>query len=223
MSDSVRPLRGQPTRLRRPWESAGKNPGVGCHCLLQCVKVRSKVKSLSRVGLFVTPRTAAHQAPPSMAFSRQGYWSGCHCLLCPLLDGPRKRPRYDEDWQLGRRGLGRGSRVPLVCCRTQPTTPASRRPSGRPHRLHRADPLGLGEPAGLRPHRGASYGFLVHTEQSVQGGCRTREGVRNCVFPYGILYIVFLCPFSFSFFSTSKSNSFKSTQRKHHPEFVNYG
>ena len=158
------------------------------------------MKTLGPVGFFVTPRTAAHQAPPSMGFSRQGYWSGCHCLLCPLLDGPRKRPRHDEDWQLGRRGLGRGSRVPLVCYRTQPTTPASRRPSGRPHCLHRADPLGLGEPAGLRPHPGASYGFLVHTEQSVQGDCRTREGVRNCVFPYGILYIVFLCPFSFFFF-----------------------
>ena len=37
---------------------------------------RKKVKSLSRVGLLVTPWTAAHQAPPSMEFSRQEYWSG---------------------------------------------------------------------------------------------------------------------------------------------------
>ena len=35
-----------------------------------------KVKSLSRVWLFATPWTAAHQAPPSMGFSRQEYWSG---------------------------------------------------------------------------------------------------------------------------------------------------
>ena len=35
-----------------------------------------KVKSLSRVQLFATPRTAASQAPPSMGFSRQKYWSG---------------------------------------------------------------------------------------------------------------------------------------------------
>ena len=41
-----------------------------------------KVKSLSRVWLFMTPWTAAYQAPPSMGFSRQEYWSGCHCLLC---------------------------------------------------------------------------------------------------------------------------------------------
>ena len=36
----------------------------------------SKVKSLSRVRLFVTPWTATHQAPQSMGFSRQEYWSG---------------------------------------------------------------------------------------------------------------------------------------------------
>ena len=35
-----------------------------------------KVKLISRVGLFVTPWTVAYQAPPSMGFSRQGYWSG---------------------------------------------------------------------------------------------------------------------------------------------------
>ena len=39
-------------------------------------KGKVKVKSLSRVQLFTTPWTAAHQAPPSMGFSRQEYWSG---------------------------------------------------------------------------------------------------------------------------------------------------
>ena len=72
MSDSVRPHRWQPTRLPRPWDSPCKSTGVGCHFLLQCVKV----KSLSRVRLLVTPWTAAYQAPPSMGFSRQEYWSG---------------------------------------------------------------------------------------------------------------------------------------------------
>ena len=42
MSDSVRPHRHQPTRLPRPWDSPGKNTGVGCHSLLQCRKVRSE-------------------------------------------------------------------------------------------------------------------------------------------------------------------------------------
>ena len=38
--------------------------------------VKVKVKSLSRVQLFVTPWTVAHQAPPPMGFSKQEYWSG---------------------------------------------------------------------------------------------------------------------------------------------------
>ena len=42
MSDSVRPHRRQPTRLRRPWDSPGKNTGVGCHFLLQCMEVKSE-------------------------------------------------------------------------------------------------------------------------------------------------------------------------------------
>ena len=42
MSDSVRPHRRQPTRLSRPWDSPGKNTGVGCHFLLQCMKVKSE-------------------------------------------------------------------------------------------------------------------------------------------------------------------------------------
>ena len=42
MSDSVRPHRRQPTRFPRPWDSPGKNTGVGCHVLLQCMKVKSE-------------------------------------------------------------------------------------------------------------------------------------------------------------------------------------
>ena len=75
MSDCVRPHRRQPTRLPRPWDSPGKNTGVGCHFLLQCVKVKSE-SEVSRVWLLVTPWTAAYQVPPSMGFSRQEYWSG---------------------------------------------------------------------------------------------------------------------------------------------------
>ena len=42
MPDSVGPQRRQPTRLLRPWDSPGKNTGVGCHFLLQCMKVKSE-------------------------------------------------------------------------------------------------------------------------------------------------------------------------------------
>ena len=42
MSDSVWPHRQQPTRLPGPWDSPGKNTGVDCHFLLQCMKVKSE-------------------------------------------------------------------------------------------------------------------------------------------------------------------------------------
>ena len=129
MSDSVWPHRRQPTRLPRPWDSPGKNTGVGYHFFLQCMKVKSEsevaqscptlsdpmdcsppgssvhgifqarvlewgaiafsgicpyiylnrlllFRCFRRVQLFVTPWTVAHQAPLSMGFSRQEYWSG---------------------------------------------------------------------------------------------------------------------------------------------------
>ena len=64
-------------------------PGLSIHGILQARTLewvailspkgtieRKKAKSFSRAGLFATPSTAAHQAPPSMEFSRQEYWSG---------------------------------------------------------------------------------------------------------------------------------------------------
>ena len=44
MSDSVWPHRWQPTRLLRPWDSPGKNTGVGCYFLLQYMKVKSEIE-----------------------------------------------------------------------------------------------------------------------------------------------------------------------------------
>ena len=89
MSDSVRPRRRQPTRLPRPWDSPGKNTGVGCHFLLQCMKVKSESEVAQSCPTLATPWTAAYQAPPSMGFSRQKYWSG-------VLDdnGSRETPAH---------------------------------------------------------------------------------------------------------------------------------
>ena len=138
MSDSVRPHRRWPTRLPCPWDSPGKNTGVGCHFLLQCMKVKSEsevtqlcltlsdpmdyslpgpsvhgifpgkstgvgchcllcsisppstikllllLSRISRVQLLATPWTAAYQAPPSMGFSRQEYWSGVPLPSLPM-------------------------------------------------------------------------------------------------------------------------------------------
>ena len=72
-------------------------PGFSIHGILQArtlewvaisfsnaCKWKVKVKSLGRVRLLATPWTAAHQAPPSMGFSRQKYWSGVP-LPSPIL------------------------------------------------------------------------------------------------------------------------------------------
>ena len=42
MSDSVQPHKRQPTRLLCPWDSPGKNTGVGCHFFIQCMKVKNE-------------------------------------------------------------------------------------------------------------------------------------------------------------------------------------
>ena len=64
-------------------------------------KQKVKVKSLSRVWLSVTPWTAAYQAPLSLGFSRQEYWVGCHCLLCPYPNIPniKHSGRHNLDTQ----------------------------------------------------------------------------------------------------------------------------
>ena len=78
VSNSVRPHRRQPTGLPRPWDSPGKNTGVGCHFLLQCMKVESEnwKGSCLVVSDSSRPHTAGYQAPLSMGFSRQEDWSG---------------------------------------------------------------------------------------------------------------------------------------------------
>ena len=65
------PIDGSPPGYPHPWDSPRKNTGVGCHFLLQCMKV----KSLSHVQLLVTPWTTAYQTPLSIGISRQEYWS----------------------------------------------------------------------------------------------------------------------------------------------------
>ena len=69
------PIDRGPPGSPRPWDSPGKNTGVGCHFLLQCMKVKSESEAAQSCPTLATPWTAAHQAPPSMGFSRQEYWS----------------------------------------------------------------------------------------------------------------------------------------------------
>ena len=55
MSNSVRPHRQQPTRLPHPWDSPGKNTGVGCHFLLQCMKVKRESEVTQSCPTFSDP------------------------------------------------------------------------------------------------------------------------------------------------------------------------
>ena len=80
MSHSVRPHRWKPTRLPRPWDSPGKNTGVGCHFLLQCMKVKSEVASV------VSDSSRPHGLQPSRLllpwdFPGKSTRVGCQSLL----------------------------------------------------------------------------------------------------------------------------------------------
>ena len=81
MSNSVRPHRQQPTRFPYPWDSPGKNTGVGCHFLLQCMKVKSEREVAQSCPTPSNPMDCSllqspWETPPSMGFSRQEYLSG---------------------------------------------------------------------------------------------------------------------------------------------------
>ena len=82
MSDSVQPHRRQPTRLPRSWDSPSKKTGVGCHFLLQCMKVKSEGEiawsclTLSDPMDCSLPGSSIH----GIFQARVLEW-GCHCLL----------------------------------------------------------------------------------------------------------------------------------------------
>ena len=76
MSDSVGPQRGQPTRLPVPGILQARKLEWAAISFSDAWKWKVKGKSLSRVRLLATPWTAAYQAPLSMGFSRQEYWTG---------------------------------------------------------------------------------------------------------------------------------------------------
>ena len=72
----MRPHRQQPTRLPYPSDSPGKNTGVGCHFLLQCMKVKSESEVAQSCPTLSDPMDCSLPAPPSWGFSRQQYRSG---------------------------------------------------------------------------------------------------------------------------------------------------
>ena len=85
MSDSVRPHRRQPTRLPHPWDSPGKNTGVGCHFLLQCRKVKSESEVAQSCPTLSDPQRPHGLQPTRLLrpwdFPGRSTGVGCHCLL----------------------------------------------------------------------------------------------------------------------------------------------
>ena len=81
MSDSVRPHRRQPTRLPYPWDSPGKNTGVGCHFLLQCMKVKSESEVAQPCPTLSTPGLQPTRLLHPWDFPGKSTGVGCHCLL----------------------------------------------------------------------------------------------------------------------------------------------
>ena len=81
-SDSVRPHRRQPTRLARPWDSPGKNTRVGCHFLLQCMKVKSESEVAQSCPTPSDPMDCSLPGSPvHWDFPGKSTGVGCHCLL----------------------------------------------------------------------------------------------------------------------------------------------
>ena len=82
VSNSVQPHRRQPTRLPHPWDSPGKNTRVGCHFLLQCMKMKSESEVAQSCPTLSDPRDCSlpGSSIPGI-FQARVLGAGCHCLL----------------------------------------------------------------------------------------------------------------------------------------------
>ena len=83
MSDSVRPHRWKPTRLPSPWDSPGRNTGVGCHFLLQCMKVKSESEVPQSCPTLRDPMDCSLPGSSTHGIfqARVLEWGAIHCLL----------------------------------------------------------------------------------------------------------------------------------------------
>ena len=123
MSDSVRPHRQQPTRLPHPWDSPGKNTGVGCHFLLQCMKVKSESEVAQSCPTLCDPMDCSLPGSSIHGIFQAGVleWdaiacpnggqSGCPASAPSILPGPSSTPESLSDcsqashWNSQQQGL----------------------------------------------------------------------------------------------------------------------
>ena len=85
MSNSARPHRRQPTRFPCPWNSPGKNTGVGCHFPLQCMKVKNESEVAQACLTLSDPMDCSSPGSSIQDFPGKRTGVGCHRLLLPLL------------------------------------------------------------------------------------------------------------------------------------------
>ena len=113
MSNSVRPHRRQPTRFRHPWDSPGKNTGVGCHFLLQCMKEKSESEVVQSCPTLSNPMDCSLPGSSVHGFSRQEYWSEVplpspsYLSIIPEICRYSAHTWWAGEWwgQMDRRGL----------------------------------------------------------------------------------------------------------------------
>ena len=93
VSDSVRPHRQQPTRPPRPWDSPGKNTGVGCHFLLQCMKVKSESEVAQLCPILSDPMDCSPPGSPVPGIfqARVLEWGAIAFSRRPILVEVKKR------------------------------------------------------------------------------------------------------------------------------------
>ena len=121
MSDSVRPQRRQPIRLLCPWDSPGRNTGVGCHFLLQCMKVKSQSEVAQLCLTLSDPMDCSLPGSSvqgsfqarvlewgAIAFSVTSVWDECNCAVvwiffvwyCPFFGTGNKNWPFSSHVQM---------------------------------------------------------------------------------------------------------------------------
>ena len=101
MSDSVWPHRRPPTRLPSPWDSQGKNTGVGCHFLLQCMKVKSESEVEQPCPTLSDPMDCSPPGSSVHGIFQAKYWSGVP------LPSPFCNPGIDKFYFIVNQGRSR--------------------------------------------------------------------------------------------------------------------
>ena len=113
VSNSIRPHRRQPTRLPGPWDSPGKNTGVVCHFLLQCMKMKSESEVAQSCLTLSDPMGCS---PPGSSihgvFQAKNTGVGCHCLLRPYNPALSLLGIYPEETKIEK------DMYPVVHCST---------------------------------------------------------------------------------------------------------